>query len=142
MAVFVTNYGCLAQKQLELRVLQQNSNPYKTGIFILSLGSSCFHAKLQVSHYLQSLLLLLLLLLFVLLLLQDILEVVAASDRSICAGLCGRVKQLLQPVHAGLYPQGPLGGTALDRAAPRPSGARDKDKESKVWFDIKSVLLG
>jgi hypothetical protein len=58
--------------------------------------------------------------------------VLTASDRRVAAALGARVKQLLQPVHSKLYPQGPSCGNVLERFAERPSSARDKDRESKV----------
>jgi hypothetical protein len=67
---------------------------------------------------------------------QDIVKVDPASDRGIAAALCGRIKQLLQPVHSKLMPQGPCSVNLLERFAARPSTARDKDKESKVSSDV------
>lgn len=63
---------------------------------------------------------------------QEVLEVQAATDNTISAALCARVKQLLLPAYTKLYPKGALSGTELDKLAPRPSAQRDKDKEAKV----------
>lgn len=67
-------------------------------------------------------------------LVQDVIGVDAASDRAIAAALGRRIKQLLQPVHTRLYPQGPSNANLLEKLAERPSSARDKDREAKVCW--------
>lgn len=70
---------------------------------------------------------------------QDVLGIDPANDRAVSAAMLTHVKALLEPTHAALAPNGPLGGNPLDNIVPRPSttpwdppsgpGARNKGAE-------------
>lgn len=72
---------------------------------------------------------------------QTVLGVQAASDKAVAALIGLRLRQLMAPVYEALYPKGPSYGSDFERLLPRPSFAKDKDREMKVCVCVRTVMM-